>query len=298
MLKVNRKGGVENTTWAQLSGRSSNRRTDRSSAVGVDPPHNGSTTGNAAGLTRVLRSLTLTCMLLLDRDRQIVMSIGRFRQLAAAHIQALHFSELKSSEMLYRALRRLVERKYLARIERRMVGGTGAGSGQYVYQLGREGWKLYGHERKYWPFRAVDYHTLGIADAYIELLQREQSGTIEILGYQTEPESWRAIGGADLRPDLFVDIGLPHKGERVKLWLEIDMGTERQTKIKEKLASYWHAYKNSTQEELPTFPRVVFLAPDDMRARELRYIIEHGPKDAQKLFLVSTVAHYGALLFG
>ena len=95
-----------------------------------------------------------------------------------------------------------------------------------------------------------------------------------------------------------MDIGMPWRDERVKLWLEIDMGTERQAKIKVKLADYWRAYKNSTEVDLPTFPRVIFLAPDDVRARELRYIIEHGPKEAQKLFLVSTVPEFANLLFG
>jgi hypothetical protein len=34
-----------------------------------------------------------------------------------------------------------------------------------------------------------------------------------------------------------------------------------------------------------------------MRARESRWIIERGHKDAQQLFLVSTVAQYRALIF-
>lgn len=263
----------------------------------IDPPQIRASTGNMADLTRVLPSFTLSPMILLDRDRQIVMSVGRFRQLASAHIRELHFSELASSEPLYRALNRLVERKYLARIERRMVGGSGAGSGQYVYQLGREGWRLYGHDKKYWAYRAIDYHTIGIADAYIELLTLERTGAIEILGYSTEPESWRTIGGVELRPDLFAEVGDVYQGRRWRLWLEIDMGTERQAKIREKLAAYWAAYTNSSETELNLFPRVVFLAPDAMRARELRYIIDDGPVAAQELFLVSTPSEYVALLF-
>lgn len=237
-------------------------------------------------------------MLILDRDRQIVLSVGRWRQLASAHIFALHFHELASTEPMYRALKRLVEGKYLARIERRVVGGTGAGSGQYVYQLGREGWRLYGREGKYWPYRAIDYHTLGIADAYIELLEMEREGRVEILASTTEPESWVRLAGTDLRPDLFVEVGDLSRGRRVSLWLEIDMGTERQSKIKDKLANYWHVYQNVSEEQLEVFPLVVFIAPDAMRARELRYIIEHGPEDAQDLFLVSTASEYAPLLFG
>ena len=167
-----------------------------------------------------------------------------------------------------------------------------------MYQLGREGWKLFGHQKKYWQYRAVDYHTLGIADAYMELLALEESGNIEILAHYTEPESWQVVGDVELRPDLFVEVGDIHKGKRVRLWLEIDMGTERHQKIKEKLADYWRAYRNTTEEDMRLFPRVVFLAPDAMRARELRHIIENGPEAAQDLFLVSTVSEFAGLLFG
>lgn len=234
---------------------------------------------------------------MLDRDRQIVMSVGRWRQLPSAAIAALHFHELASSQPMYNALNRLVERKYLSRLERRMVGGTGAGSGQYVYQLGPQGWKLYGREGKYWPYRAVDYHTLAIADSYIELLELEHAGRVEILTHSTEPETWVRVAGVDLRPDLFVEVGDLARGRRVSLWLEIDMGTERQAKIKEKLANYWFAFQNVSENELPVFPLVVFIAPDELRARELRYFIEQGPKEAQDLFLVSTASEYARLLF-
>lgn len=270
----------------------------RVAVVDIDAPQIQTSTGNAARLTCVLRSFTLTFMIILDRDRQIIMSVGRFRQLAAAHIGALHFSELSSQTPLYRALKRLVAGKYLAPIERRMVGGTGAGSGQYVYQLGREGWKIYGHDRAYWPFRAIDYHTLSIADTYMELLELERRGRVEILGYSTEPQTMTTVGGVALRPDLFADVGDMHRGRRGRFWFEIDMGTERQSKIREKLASYWTAYKNSTEDELSLFPTILFIAPDDARARELRYLVEDGPKDAQRLFLVSKVSEYGGLLFG
>lgn len=252
-------------------------------------------TGIAGHLTRVLASLTLTTMLMLDRDRQIVMSVGRFRQLSTAHVFAMHFQGAKSTTRLKSALKRLVESKYLSRLERRPVGGRGAGSGQYVYQLGREGWKLYGHEQKFWTYRAIDHHTIAIADAYVELLDLEHEGRIEIIQANTEPESWMTVGGVQLRPDLFVEVQDIARGRRGKMWLEIDMGTERQAKIREKLAAYWNAYQNV--EGMESFPRVVFLAPDATRARELRWIIEDGPKRAQDLFLVSTISEYGRLIF-
>lgn len=232
-----------------------------------------------------------------DRDRQIVQSVARFGQLATAHIASLHFAEAKSHTNMKLALQRLVNQKHLARIERRLVGGSGAGSGQYVYQLGSAGWRASGREGRYWPYRAVNYHTLAIADVYSELLSLQREGRIEIQGFTTEPESWTHIAGVDLRPDLFIEVEQKWNTQRLALWIEVDMGTERQKQIKEKLASYWHAYENAP-ESMSVFPRVLFLAPDDHRAKELRYIVEQGNEDAQALFFISTMASFTGVLFG
>ena len=225
-------------------------------------------------------------MIILDRDRQLVMSVGRWRQLTSKQLEAMHFADAKSTTRLKVALLRLVESKYLARIERRPVGGAGKGSGGYVYQLGREGWKLYGHERKYWPYRAIDHHTLAIADSYVKALELEQSGEVQILGYSTEPESWRTVGGYELRPDLHLELGLIEQRRRAAYWLEIDMGTERQSKIAEKLVAYTRALEEGSADELALMTGVIFVAPDAHRLRELRWLIDKGDREARKLFRV------------
>jgi hypothetical protein len=237
-------------------------------------------------------------MLIHDRDRQIVLSVARFGQLSSGHISLFHFNDLASETPMRRALDRLLDRGYLKRIERRLVGGTGAGSGQFVYQLGSAGHAFSRRQGKYWPFRTVDYHTLAIADAYVELLKLERASRVRIDGFATEPDSWQVIAGADLRPDLHVDVADLGRRRNTSLWIEIDMGTERQKAIKDKLARYWHAYQHATEADLPSFPIVLFIAPDDARALELRWIIERGSKDAQALFLVSTMPEFSGLMFG
>lgn len=253
--------------------------------------------GESGSLTRVLRSPIVIIMLMLDRDRQIVLSIGRFGQATSGQLRDMHFSNVKSLTPMQRALTRLVERKYLKRIDRRMVGGNGAGSGQYVYQLGSAGWTFCLKAGQYWPFRSINLHTLAIVDTYVELLRLEQRGRITIAGAFTEPDNWVTIAGADLRPDLHIEVSDSIRRQNTSLWIEIDMGTERQGQIKDKLAKYFHAYQHATSDELSVFPIVLFIAPDDARARELRYIIERGPKDAQQLFLVSTSPQFARLLF-
>lgn len=233
-------------------------------------------------------------MLTLDRDRQIVLSVAAWKQVSAGHLRSLHFHELASQTPLDRALKRLVDRKYLARIERRMVGGTGAGSGQYVYQLGRAGWALAGKEKNYWPFRSVDYHTLAIVDVFTELLDYERRGRIAIRGHVSEPETLRTIGGVELRPDLFVEVDDLLNGRTITLWVEVDMGTERMSIIRKKLADYWHAYQHS-DDSLKVFPQILFIAPDDDRAKQLRFTIEQGPQEAQALFMVSKLNEFGGL---
>lgn len=235
-------------------------------------------------------------MIVHERDRLIVLSIARFGQLTAGHLRTMHFNDLASQTPLDRALKRLIERKYLARIERRMVGGTGAGSGQYVYQLGREGWKLAGKEKNYWPFRAVNYHTLAIADVYKELLDYQHAGRIAVEAFETEPESWRDIAGADLRPDLYVELADLVNGRGLALWIEVDLGTERLSIIRQKLANYWHAYENAP-DSMKVYPQVLFIAPDAARAKELRWTIQQGNEEAQGLFMVSTIHEFGGLYF-
>lgn len=270
--------------------------TGRVGVVCFATPSSRSLTGFAGCLTPVLRCLTLTRMFITARDRQIVMTVGRFGQAAAGQLRAIHFHNVTQTP-LDRTLKRLVEQRYLARIERRLVGGTGAGSGQYVYQLGSAGWAALERTRQYRPMRAVSYHTLAIVDAYIELLEWERREAIRLLSFTTEPDTRQVVGGVELRPDLFVEVGEIHKQRALSLWIEVDMGTERPSVIRQKLASYYAAHKSATAAELRVFPRILFVTPDSMREHELTRIIGEGREEAQTLFMVSTMADFAPLLF-
>jgi hypothetical protein len=56
---------------------------------------------------------------------------------------------------------RIPDRTWRHLINVRFMGSFG-GSGQYVYQLGREGWRLLARGGAYRPLRVVDLHTLTI----------------------------------------------------------------------------------------------------------------------------------------
>lgn len=261
-----------------------------------DPPRTPGTTGIGAHLTCVLPSLIVITMLIHDRDRSIVLSIAMFRQLASGHIAALHFADVASPTPQWRAMKRLEAQGFVRRVERRPVGGTGAGSGQVVWQLGPAGHALSERPKGWFAYRSIDFHTLAIADAHVELLDAERRGRLTIEDFVTEPETHMMIAGADLRPDYYVEASDLIKRRTLTLWIEIDMGTEREKAIKDKLRQYWHAYQHATN--LDPFPFIVFLAPDELRARRLRKIIEQGSEDAQRLFIVTTIPQFTGLLFG
>lgn len=225
-------------------------------------------------------------MTLEDRDRLLVQLVARFKQVTSDQLFQLVFDG-GSRTSCDRALRRLVDGDHLARIERRLVGGSKGGSGQYVYQLGRKGYLTY-FEPPYKRATTIKFHSLAIADCWVTLKGLERAGVLEIEAATTEPDSWLTIGSTDLRPDMFVD--LKHRtGRQYKLWLEIDMGTESQKQIRAKLDLYLKAWADSDVYEWQgtgwtDFPRVLWVAVDEERERELRWLIRQLPEDSRKLF--------------
>jgi hypothetical protein len=167
-----------------------------------------------------------------------------------------------------------------------MVGGAGGGSGQYVYSLGRRGFFTLRDGGEYRRTRTVNYHTLAIADAFLTFKRLERAGVLTIAGVSTEPDCHVEVGGLYLKPDMHIDI--THAGERRKLWLEVDMGTQGQRVIRDKLERYWQAYKYTVSQEWPSFPLTYFVAVDDERVKELRWLLEQGSNEAQTLFRITT----------
>lgn len=237
------------------------------------------------------------------RDLTITRYVAKFGQLSTAHIQALTFSDLQSHTPATRTLNRLVERKYLHRIERRLVGGSQGGSGQYVYQLGPEGHHLF-HEGRWTPARAINYHSLAIADCYVMLMRLEREGLLVITEYATEPECHVEIGRFYLKPDLFVAFGRPGGSGSgsgsggARLMVEVDMATQGQRQILEKFVRYWEGYNAAEGDVWPDNQLVVFVAIDEYRAEELRRLLGRGKKEQRELFRIHTLASLEKMLRG
>lgn len=252
----------------------------------------------AAGLTwedspsrPAAQSLDLRSMRLLERDGRILTLVARFGQLTTNHVNDLVFYESKSRTPCERALKRLVADGLLEHVPQRHPGGRLGGSPLNVFQLGAEGWRLFFEGRRKFS-RVIRAHSLAIADVYVAIKQGEREGWLEVLDYATEPDSHVDVAGADLRPDLYVELGLREKRQRVVLWLEVDLGTERQKQIAEKIERYRFAYEHSDQYQGDVFPSIVFLALDDERVRELNQILRRAKNTPGGLIQVQRVESF------
>lgn len=223
------------------------------------------------------------------RDVQVVELVGRFRLMAAEQIRAVLFPAQTSKTPLDRALKRLTDGGYLARLGR-LVGGFGGGSGQYVYQLGRAGWRLLGKGGGYRPLQVVDYHTLTIAECFVLLHRLERGGELAVITYEADPASRRTVGDILLTPDAYVELGVSAQRLKYSCWLEIDRDTENAEVIKGKCVRYWRAFQSWDND---VFPYVVFVVPDAGRAREVERVVAGGPDEAQALFRVHPLDGFG-----
>lgn len=213
------------------------------------------------------------------RDRAVVELVGKFRQMTRGQIRASLFQALASPTPVDRTLKRLVERGYLARLAR-LVGGDRGGSAQYVYQLGRAGWKLLDRPGAYWAPRAVNLHALAVADCFVALKEAEQRGELEVISFTTELDCHEVVGQVRLTPDAYVELAVG--GRKLISWLEVDRGTEHLGVIQEKCERYWKAFTSGQWDGV--FPYVLFIVPDEQRLRAIERVVQAGPVEAHEIF--------------
>jgi hypothetical protein len=226
------------------------------------------------------------------RDIEVVELVGRFRQLHAEQIRSVMFPTQSSKTPLDRCLHRLTRMGYLARLDR-VVGGFGGGSGCYVYQLGRAGWRVLAKGGAYRPQRAVSWHTLTITECFVRLASFEHDGQMTVLAFEPEPSCHLNVAGTALTPDAYVELGVRATRQQYRLWLEIDRGTEHMDTIKGKCVRYWRAYQAWDEA---VFPYVVFVVLNASRQREIERTIADGPAAAQTLFRVEQLDTFGEVI--
>lgn len=173
-----------------------------------------------------------------------------------------------------------------------------------VWQLGAEGWRLCEREGRYIPARAIHAHTLAIADLHVELVKLARSGRLVIRVYQTEPDAHRIIKAGSVeyhvKPDFYVEVSRVGEARILPMMFEIDQASQRQPVIIEKMLRYWNAVQVETADSTAGQPRyympenliVVFIAIDEARATELRWILSKASEEQRKLFRVYTLASF------
>lgn len=231
-----------------------------------------------------------------ERDLEVIRSVAEHRYLTARQVEALHFAdhatELAAARVCRRVLARLTAERLLARLERR-VGGVRAGSASFVYVLGPVGGRLIDGQRRRLsePSRTFLTHTLAVAQTHVELVQAARRSRLELLRADVEPDCWRrhiGPGGASevLKPDLYVVTG---SGEFEDCWfVEVDRGTESPLALRRKCRAYEGYWRSGREQDVHgTFPLVVWVAPDERRARQLARVIDGSRGLKRDLFRVT-----------
>lgn len=221
------------------------------------------------------------------RERQILAVIDRLGQVSSAHLDELVFHDVSTTRRKL-VLQRMRRNRLIALVERRRMGGEHGGSGQHVYELAQEGLKLVGARRRY-VRHALDYHKLAIADVVVSLRRAEREGLLGVEYLENEPDCWVAFDGGRLEPDLHAIIKTARG--RLPLWVEVDLGTERQRHVKEKLQRYAVA-EDRLGDSWEVMPLIVWLTPDNARTREIRHMIAAGSSDKHGLFQVYEMSRF------
>jgi hypothetical protein len=248
----------------------------------------------SAGLVAVVDVVRVS---LSDRDLAVMRLAVRLNHLTVRHVHALLFHNLADDTMAKRSISRLTKLGYLDRSERRPPGGSKGGSSQYVYRLGRRGHFLFSGE-PYQARRQPVEHSLAVADCVVTLRELERQG-LPVHSVLTEPDCHEQMGGEHLKPDLYVETTHPAAG-LLHLLCEMDMATQGRKVITDKLTRYLRAYSHASDAEMAKYPghiRVLFVAVDVERVRELEWLISKLEEEQRPLFRVCMRETLGAILY-
>jgi hypothetical protein len=224
--------------------------------------------------------------LLTPRDIAIITAVREWRFLTTKQIYQLYFADHASYTSGIRActrvLGRLRELRLLYRLKR-PVGGPAGGSASYVWAVDAAGDRLLRADpnsgftkrfRAYQPTPLFLEHTLAVAEARVRLEALQRTGALEVFEIQPEPRSWRPFnwGGRSqvLKPDLYVVTALGN--DEWHRYVEVDRSTESLQILVEKKARAYEAYvaTGADQAHLGIVPQVLWLVPDQLRAKRFR----------------------------
>jgi hypothetical protein len=171
------------------------------------------------------------------------------------------------------------------------------GSSSIIYGVGPSGRRLLagmGFEAKRLRAPGDRYvaHHLAVTELVVRLHQATLAGELELIGYQTEPRSWRAFVGLFgareiVKPDLFLRVGAGRGIYEWRWFLEVDRATESVPTITAKARQYLAHYRSGEeQRHNETYPRVLWTVPDSRRAEQIHEALAALPRGGEALFTV------------
>jgi hypothetical protein len=204
-----------------------------------------------------------------------------------------------------RTLKRLVQWRVLARLERRQ-GGLGRGSDSYTYALDVVGQRLLrldgGSRRPHLPRPAMWRHALMVAETYVRVRESLTGTDRHLTEWQGEPDCWRDFAGAYgdrvvLKPDGFLKITGPRYEDL--FFLEVDTGSQSRNVIRAKILAY-RRHASAGVEQLRhdgVYPQIVFVTSTPTRLSAIVDLFGELPAEAWRMFAVGLVDDV-ARLFG
>ncbi|MHB8681292.1 MAG: replication-relaxation family protein [Acidimicrobiales bacterium] len=249
-----------------------------------------------------------------SRDLDVVATLAKVRLATTGQLERLHFppngSSATASRRCRAALKRLVELGVLTRYDRR-IGGVQSGSASTALTLGVAGQRLNGNrgpagrgavQRPWTPSSPFLAHGLAVTEIYVQLVEAQRAGRVELVQFDAEPATWRRFisptgRSSVLRPDAFV-ITAAGKWEEHR-FLEVDRGTRSLPSIGGQLRTYCQYWATGQeQRQHGVFPGVLFIVPDAVRKKNIERACRHLPPEAQQLFEVVVWTDALATLIG
>jgi len=255
-----------------------------------------------------------------DRDLLGLLRQHRFltSHQVAGLVHAKAASNLAGLRAGQRQLRKLHDLGLVNHLPRK-VGGYGGGQAQTVWHLSEGGHRLLGldrpddekadkslRQRFREPSPQFLAHTLRVADIRLALEQlsrperagaadNHETDSIDLTLIQTEPVCWRTWvstygGSAVLRPDLYAETSDPDFD--YFYFIEADMDSEHAPAIMKKARVYQTYYQTGLEQARHggVFPLVLWVTPDERRARQILNTIRADPKCDERLHRAVTMA--------
>jgi hypothetical protein len=219
------------------------------------------------------------------RETKALLLLADFRYLTRFQIEEFLFDATpvragSKQVITRRILTRLEERAVIAPIAR-LAAGLNGGSGRLVYGLTRVGERVVdsihsarGAARTTQRTAFLMKHSLATAEVALAFQRcaRVHVGH-EVLLWECEWRPSKQVGSCPVVPDAHVVYRTPEY--ELEAFIEVDLGTERPGFFAAKMNSYLSLYRSGGwRGQLVSWPVVLTVAPDDVRARILSRVTD------------------------